>query len=272
MGILIAAAIGTLASLLFIGGHLAWRSAPAERRILIILVLVQLPMSPLEFFGIRIPLDAVLESWSLDPGIRRLITFISRPVIEESIKLWPLLLPFVWKTTTPQNRVWRALAIGLGFGIGEIWLLAENVFRNDPATANMALWNLAGFINERVMVCLIHGALTAVALHQVGAGFLIAVILHLAGNLPFYLREVSAFGISDQKWAWFLSAWVVWYFFSMWALVWLMAGGDFHLIWLLFGDVTCPHCGAVYPRATINWSLRVIHHDHCPRCRARNEN
>lgn len=270
MGILIAAGIATAISALTIGGLLAWRSSRSERWLLLILVLVQIPASPLLFYCLRVPLEARLEHWVADANTRRIMALFYRPIFEELLKLWPLLIPSIWKSTTAGNRVWRALALGLGFGIGELWLLAQIVYRDDPVTANMEVWRLFGFINERVMVCLIHGALTAVALHQFGPGLPIAMGLHGLGNLPIYFQEISAFGLSAATWAVLVRAWVLWYFFAMCSLVWMMVGGDFHLIWLLFGDATCPFCGMVYPRATLTWSLRLIHHDHCPRCKARN--
>ena len=268
MGILVAAAIATVTSLLVIGGLIAWRSPAGDKRVLILLILVQLPVSPLTTYGLRLPLEGLLEFWGVDAGSRRLFALFSRPVIEELMKLLPIL--FLWKSTTAETRLWRALAIGLGFGIGELWMLTENVYRTDPVTANLDLLTLTGFINERVMVCLIHGAQTAVALHQYGMGILIAIGLHTVGNLPFYLREILAFGFSEQTWTLILRSWVVWYTLVMGSIVWLMSGGDFHVVWLLFGDATCPFCGMVYPRAKLTWNLTVIHHDHCPRCKARN--
>lgn len=269
MGILVAATIATLAALLLIGGLISWRSEPAERSTLILLVLAELPLSPILFYGIRQPLEVALEPWGNAAGVH-LLSFLARPIIEELLKLWPLLVPFLWKTTDSRTRLWRALAIGLGFGIGEIWMLAEFTFRVDPATANLDLLKLTGFINERVMVCVIHGALTLVALSRFGTGLVVAMGLHLVGNLPFYLQQISAFGLAPERWATILRVWIVWYFVAMAALPWAMSGGDLHIIWLLFGDATCPFCGMIYPRATLGWGMRVIRHDRCPRCNAKN--
>ncbi|MBS0204749.1 MAG: hypothetical protein JSS49_17730 [Planctomycetes bacterium] len=268
MGILFAAASATLASVVIIGGVIAWNSPPADRWYLVFLGLVMVPASPLTFYGIRLPLDGLLRLVINDDS-HRLVTFAARPMIEELFKLWPLMIPVIWKSTTKETRLWRALAIGLGFGIGEIWLLADIVFRNNPEVANQSVLSLTGFINERAMVCLIHGGLTAIALHTFGAGLPLAITLHAAGNLPFYLQEISAFGLAATTWTSIVRTWVLWYFFMMVAFVWTMAGGDFHAIWLLFGDATCPYCGTVYPRASLTWNLRVVHQDHCPRCKAR---
>ena len=269
MGILFAAAIATIAALVIIGGIIAWNSTWTDRWFLTFLCLVMMPASPLTFYGLRLPIDGLLQRLVIDDGLRRLVTFALRPLIEELFKLWPLMIPIIWKSTTKETRLWRALAIGLGFGIGEIWLLTEIVFRNNPDVANQSLLSLTGFINERVMVCLIHGALTGIALHQIGPGLPIAIGLHTIGNLPIYLMEISAFGLAATTWTTIVQTWVLWYFFMMVAFVWTMAGGDFHAIWLLFGDATCPYCGTVYPRASLTWNLRVVHQDHCPRCKAR---
>ena len=355
MGILIAAAMATAISLLAIGGILAWRSTPPERKILAILILAQLPCSSLLFYGTRSPLDLRLEHWIADPQIRRFLSFLFRPVLEELLKLWPLLIPWICQSTTRDRTLWRGLASGLGFGVGELWLLTSIVYWHDPVTANLDLWSLFGFVNERAMVCLIHGALTAIALQSfVGPesdrndrmldsrdssrnlsrtsaamtpeakptetkttgekslrekfpetkttvtslrlpagdnqsrprqdnstessrapsgsspGILVAIGLHALANLPFFLRDVLAFGLSSGAWGMIVRGWVVGYFFAMVSVVWLMAGGEFHVIWLLFGDATCPYCGMVYPRATLSWTLRIIHYDRCPRCQARN--
>lgn len=269
MMILIAAAIASLASLLLIGGYISWRATATERAILAFLVLIHLPTSPFVFYALRLPLDGLLERIGFDAGTRRFLAVLYRPVFEELLKLWPLVLPFVWRSNTQDNKLWRALAMGLGFGIGETWMLAEIVHRTDPATANLDLLTLTGFINERMMVCLIHGALTGLVVMQFGTGLPVAIVLHTIGNIPFYLREVSAFGFSAGTWATLVRAWVLWYFFGICLLLSSLAGTDFHALWLLFGDATCPFCGMVYPRATLTWTLRVVHHDHCPRCQRR---
>lgn len=270
MGILLAATIATLASLILIGGVLLWKSPVADRKVLLILIVALLPISPIANSLIRLPLEQCLKSCAIDDGLIRLFSFLFRPALEELVKLWPLLIPFVWRTTTSQTRVWRALAIGLGFGIGEMWMLAEIVFHNEPEIANLGLLPLTGFINERIMVCVIHGALTAVALNQVLTGFPVSVGLHTAGNLPFFLREISAVALTEHLWKVVLQAWVLWYFFAMMVLIFNLAGGDLHAAWLLFGDARCPYCGMVYPRASLSWTLQVVHYDHCPRCKAHN--
>jgi hypothetical protein len=121
------------------------------------------------------------------------------------------------------------------------------------------------------MVCLIHGGLTAIVLRRFATGFPRAVGLHLAGNLPFYLQEIGAFGLSPETWIAIVRAWVLWYFFLIGSVVWKLAAGDFHLVWLLFGDVRCPRCGTIYPRVSLSWTFRVIHQDHCPNCGAHND-
>lgn len=269
MGILLAAAMATVTSLILIGGLIAWRCAPAERRVLTLLVLFELPISPFTFYAIRLPVEGLLESWGVTAESRRLFTQFFRPILEELMKLLPLL--FLWKSTTAGTRLWRALAIGLGFGIGEMWMLAAIVYRNDPTTANLGLSTLIGFINERVMVCTIHGALTAMALLRFRTGVPIAIGLHFLGNLPIYFQEIGAFGLAPATWVWLVRAWVVSYCFAVLSLTWLLSGGDSHIAWLLFGDATCPFCGMVYPRATLSRTLRVIPRGDCPRCQARHD-
>jgi len=270
MGILIAAVLASVSAMLIIGGILLWRSERNERRILLWLMLLQLPISPLLYFTLRVPLDALLERSVAEPYLRDVVTFIQRSFTEELVKLWPLALPFVWKSLTTKNTIGRGMALGLGFGIGELWLLTKIVLQTDPDTANLPLITLTGFINERVIVCAIHGALTVVALQALLTGLPAAVALHALGTLPFLLEKVCSFGLNARTWGSIKQAWILTYFAMMMSILWTMGGGDLHLIWLLFGDATCPYCGMIYPRATLTWTLTVVHHDHCPRCKHRN--
>ncbi|MFN8539856.1 MAG: hypothetical protein U0232_20545 [Thermomicrobiales bacterium] len=90
------------------------------------------------------------------PGELPLAPHPLRPLTEEPAKLWPLLIPAFARRITRENAVRCAVALGLGFGIGEIGFIAQLIYADGDFNA-LPWYNFSGFINERFMVCLIHG-------------------------------------------------------------------------------------------------------------------
>jgi RsiW-degrading membrane proteinase PrsW (M82 family) len=117
------------------------------------------------------------------------------PMIEEPAKMVPLLLPILAHKLTRENA-WRfGVALGLGFGLGEIALLVQLLQQAQVVSA--APWTaLTGFISERYIVCLTHGAFTAAALvvwrggRPFLQGLLAAMALHFLANLPIALASL----------------------------------------------------------------------------------
>jgi RsiW-degrading membrane proteinase PrsW (M82 family) len=190
-GIVIASLIAAAMSLAVYGGTLLWLSRPDERARLALAAIVALPFTLLAYHGVRTPIEALFGA----PGGTLWLRAILPPLIEEPAKLMPLLLPLLARTITRDNA-WRfGAALGLGYGVGEIVLLVQLL---QPSQAlGPAPWTaLTGFISERYIVCLTHGAFAAAALtlwrggRPLWHGLLAAVALHFLANLPIALASL----------------------------------------------------------------------------------
>jgi hypothetical protein len=267
MGTYIAAIITTVLSLALIGGFVGWRSPRNEWGLLALLLVLELPMSPLAYYGVRVPLDHAVWPRMPDVATHGFVKTFYAPVTEEPAKLWPLLIPFVGRRLSRENAVRVAMALGLGFGIGEIWFIAEILHREQPDIAALPFWQLGGFINERFMVCAIHGAFTAVAIRGRWFGVPAAMALHFFGNFPIYLKAINAFGWGEKVWTPIVGMWVVAYFLAMLVvLCWLLAG-NWELGRLLLGHATCPDCCTVYARPLFGINLGTKRYERCPACK-----
>jgi hypothetical protein len=228
-GIYIAAIVAATLALFVLGSVLVKGATSAERRLYAVLLLLQLPMSWLTFEYVRVPLDGVLRPLIADRDAYGVLTLFYAPLTEEPAKLWPLLLPFVWRVLRRENAVRVALALGLGFGIGEIGFLAARVAAA-PALAPLPWYMFGGFIAERLMVCLWHAAFTAVtvaaaahALARVPAAFAGSMALHFVGNFPIYLAALRLFGLGAAEWQLLLFVWTVVYTVALAFLMFFLA-------------------------------------------------
>ena len=159
-----ASVLTAIVALCFFGGVL-WQTTPrAERGVIIFCLAATVPMCWLMFHGVRLPFDRWLESAVGKGDALRWVRTVYAPLTEEPAKLWPLLLPFVRRAITPASAGRFALALGLGFGLGEIFTVAGLVAAKSPAIAALPWYLLGGFIIERMMTCGIHPGMTAVAL------------------------------------------------------------------------------------------------------------
>ncbi len=205
-----------------------------------------------------------------DTSAYKYITLSYAPLTEEPAKFLPALIPFFNKKITSKNFVFAAMAIGLGFGISEIWLVASFVPGN-PAYSNMPWYMFTGFINERFMVCVCHGAFTAFALSRLHKKFYIGILgamaLHFIGNFPIYLAGIDLGGFGKTTWQIILSIWVLLYFFAMIFLLTYLYYGKFNLGKFIFGNSVCPECGFVYPSwfISLNWFNKK--YEKCPNCK-----
>lgn len=135
------------------------------------------------------------------------VLFLS-PVTEEAIKVLPLLAGRVRAAVGERGTAfWAGLALGAGFGIGEIWFVARGVARS-PELAGYPFWAYTGFLTERVIVVYAHAVMTAVlvtaaAAGRAGRGYLAAVGLHALLNLGALLGGA---GLLDRNLAFF---WIV---------------------------------------------------------------
>lgn len=267
MGILIAAAVTTVLCLTVIGGFVGWPTPRSEWGLLALLVMLELPMSALAYYGVRVPLDHAVWPRMPDVATHGFVKTFYAPLTEEPAKLWPLLIPFVWRRLSRDNAVRVAMALGLGFGIGEIWFIAEIIHRDDPVTAALPWWQLAGFLNERFLVCVMHGAFTAVAMRGRWWGVPAAMTLHFCGNFPIYLSGINAFGWGANVWTNVVGLWVVAYFLAMSFMLCWMIADNLRIGRLLFGEATCPDCGIVYPRPLVGLNLGTKRYERCPGCK-----
>jgi hypothetical protein len=270
-GIHVAAAAAAALALLVAGTFLAKGATPAERRLHGVLLLLQLPMSWLAFEYVRVPLDGVLRPLMPDRDTYGVVTLFYAPLTEEPAKLWPLLLPFVWRSLRRENAVRVALALGLGFGIGEIAFLASRVAAS-PALAPLPWYMFGGFVAERLMVCLWHAAFTAVAVAaaslapaRVPAAFAASMALHFLGNFPIYLAALRLFGLDAAQWQLLLFAWTIVYTVAMAFLIVFLAratGARF------FPPARrlCRHCGKDYKAPIMGLNLGAWRYEACTLC------
>jgi hypothetical protein len=215
VNLLLAGAIATVLALLAIGTA-AWRAArPADRRMLVLAFLVALPLQPLAFYLVRLPMDAALRA-ALGIGIGKTAAIIGlsyAPLTEEPAKWLVLAVPGIRAALTPANAVPLALTVGLGFGIGEIWFLAHAII-SLPSYPDLPLWMYYGFLIERLEVCLLHGVFVAFPLVRLAQGrsfwpgACAAIALHFLTNFPIYPAQLDAFGLGAPAWKIILMAWV----------------------------------------------------------------
>ncbi|MBI5514631.1 MAG: hypothetical protein HY909_12725 [Deltaproteobacteria bacterium] len=231
-----AAVVATALALVLEGGVLLGASSgKRERRFLVVTAALTLPMCAVALYGVRLPfLDHVWRALAalLNPDVPpallprttayRVLKIFEAPLAEDLARLWPLFLPWWRRGLAEHHRVRVAAALGLGFGVGELWTVAW-LLRKNPGLVGLPWHALGGFIAERVMVCVMHGAFTAVALRRWGRGFRWGVLggmgLHLLGNLPILLASLNVPPLGRDAWRALLGLWVLGYFFAMGALL-----------------------------------------------------
>lgn len=270
MGIYIAASLTTLAVVAFYGYLILRLSRPESRGALLIAALVALPLQPLAFYLLRIPLDTVIREAIGTGDAYHVITTFYAPLTEEPAKWLPLAIPLVWRALRPENVVPMALAIGLGFGIGEIWFLADQISRV-PQYAALPFWMFGGFGVERFYVTFLHGGFVVFVVSRLATGrsflpgALAGMALHYAVNLPIFLASVNAFGLPGETWT------VIASLFPLLVVLWLartmnrMTGGKLRQEAL--GQSTCPECQTAYPRPLLAFNLGPVRYERCPNCR-----
>ncbi len=270
--IYIMAAVTTLVSLGVWGGML-WQISPRDerRRSILLLLALGFCMSPAAFYGVRKPLligplEPVLKRPEWDHGRRPVVRDIIRiayaPLTEEPAKLAPwLLLLAIGLPLQPTRRMIAALALaaGLGFAVGEIWLVASFVAQaNDPKMAALPWYQFGGFLSERLMTCITHAlfALPTVILSRRGwkwgaIGMAIGMLLHGISNAPITLMHRGTFGWTATIWAVVIQLWLA--LLTVAGLVSLLAAyaGRNMLRRLWANRMICPGCGAIYRQPLI---------------------
>ncbi|MGE0501602.1 MAG: hypothetical protein AB7I79_08020 [Rhizobiaceae bacterium] len=188
------------------GGLLLWRlSKPGERDVLVIAAILMIPLQPLAFYFVRLPIDGVVrQALGEGPAYAFAATFYA-PLTEEPAKWLVLLIPAVLKALTPVRAVPIALATGLGFGLGEIGFLAEQI-AGIPGLADLPAGEFGGFVLERLLVCFVHGAMLLFAFRWFAEGqpfwkgASVGVVAHYLLNFPIYVAGLDILPISPDIW------------------------------------------------------------------------
>lgn len=203
---IVVAAIVTVAVALAGYGYLIFRlSRPDERTAVLVAALVMLPMQPLVFYLVRLPIDGVVRAILGEGWLYAFVATFYAPLTEEPAKWLVLLVPLVARALTPRGAVPIALATGLGFGLGEIGFIAEQVTRV-PALAALPAWQFGGFFVERLLVCFAHGIMVLLAFRWLaeGRGFwpgaLLGMAIHYLLNFPIYVAGLDILPIAPEFW------------------------------------------------------------------------
>jgi hypothetical protein len=268
--IYVAALITTLVALAVYGAIICRMKSPADRLSLWSAFLITLPLQPLTFYLVRLPFNVwLIRKIGSTSLTYEWITLFYAPLTEEPAKLVPLLVPFILRDIRRENFVRYALAIGLGFGIGEMWFVAQRIAIS-PQFASIPFWQFTGFFNERLMVCLLHSAFVSVALWRLRDKFLLgeagAMLLHFFGNFPIYLMSKNVFGIGKTGWSLIVSLWVGFYFFGGIALLTYFVYGKGGVGRFIFGQTKCPECRVVYNSPFLGLNLGTKRYERCSAC------
>jgi hypothetical protein len=274
-GIVITAIGVAVVATLFYGGVLLWRAPREERPLLVLCYLLQLPMSAAAFYLVRVP----LQRYALDPllGGNEIYWWarglLSAPLTEEPAKLWPLLLPWIATRVTRENATRVAMALGVGFGVGEAGLIASFVLGSAEHAAR-PWYEFGGFLSERFLVCLIHGLFTAMVLlgwkrWRIGfaGGLALGMLLHLLANMPILLGARGLLGSNPIVGAIIVQLWVIAFWIAAWVVLLIrdsrLAAG---LPWP-GQPVACPKCGETFERGLLAPNLVWKRLERCPHCR-----
>lgn len=225
------------------------------------------------FHFVRMPLDAWLKHALGEGQLLAWLRTAYAPLTEEPAKLWPLLVPVVARLVTRESLGRFALALGLGFAIGEVFTVAGLVTASRPDVASLPWWQLGGFITERFMTCATHGAMTALALfvwrktNWFLPGLLLAMLAHYLSNFPITAAQRGWFGANQQIAQLILQLFIWGYFFC--AVAWLLLLNiDLRGLGLaIHGRADCPECGAEYTRPLLALNFGPRHYEPCPQCR-----
>jgi hypothetical protein len=243
---------------------------PAKERCLWLAAILALPLQPMAFYYVRVPLDHWLAAClgSKSVAYTWLVTCYA-PLTEEPAKLLVLLIPAIRCDIRSENFVRYALAIGVGFGIGEMWFLA-NRLAHTPAWAAVPFYQFGGYFGERLMVCVFHSAFLSVALWRLRRRFVFGVLgamaLHWLGNFPISLMSWNVFGLGHTVWMTFVEVWLMLYFAGAIALLFFLGSGRVIPPKLFYGMRSCPECRANYAAPLFGFNFGRTRYERCPHC------
>jgi hypothetical protein len=270
-GIYFTAVLTTTVAAAIFGTAIHKLRMPANERILWLVAALMLPLQPLAFYCFRLPLDHWL---AIQLGTKSVaynwLTSLYAPLTEEPMKLVPLLIPAVRREINTTNFVRYALAIGVGFAIGEMWFVAHRVAQT-PALAALPFYQFGGYVVERLMVCVFHTAFVSVALWQFRRRFALgavgAMLLHWVGNFPLLLMNWNTGSLGKTFWMVIIQCWLLVYFFAALALLSCFAFGRVVPGKFFYGRRHCPECGADYDAPLFGFNFGHARYERCPYCR-----
>ena len=270
-GIYITAILTTAVAAAVFGTLIHKLRLPANERLLWLAAALMLPLQPLVFYFVRVPLDHWLmgQIGSGSATYHWLTTFYA-PLTEEPAKLVPLLIPVIYRDISATNFVRYAFAIGVGFAIGEMWFVAERVAQV-PALRALPFYQLDGYFVERLMVCVFHTAFVSVTLwrlrRRMALGLAGAMALHWLGNFPIFLMAQNAGGLGHAFWAVAYQCWVWAYLFAALALLFYFGFRGVVPLKLFYGRRACPECGGEYDAPIFALNFGRTRYERCPHCR-----
>jgi len=270
-GIFVAAILTTAIAIAIFGILIRQLELPANNRLLWLAALIALPLQPLAFYFVRVPLDQWLSAHLVHGSFTfQAIVSLYAPLTEEPAKLLPLLVPAIRRDITPNNFVRYALAIGLGFALGEMWFIAERISRV-PEFSAAPWYQSGGYIGERLMTCFLHATFVAVALRQFRRRFILgiagAMAMHWAVNFPIFLMGWDVGGMGKAFWAVALQVWLIGFVFAGVALLSYFVFGHFAPARFFYGRRHCPECGHDYDASFFAVNMGRTRYERCPQCR-----
>ena len=244
---------------------------PANERLVWLATVVALPLQPLAFYCVRMPVDHWLAArLGSTSDVYVWLTTLYAPLTEELAKLLPLLIPVLRRDINSGNFLRYALALGVGFAIGEMWFVAERVARV-PALAALPFYQLGGYASERLMTCVFHSAFVAVALWRLrdrfALGFAGAAALHWLANFPLFLMAWNVGGLGKTIWMIAIQCFLLLYFLGALALLSWFAFGRVSPGRILYGRRQCPECDGEYDGPFLALNLGSTRYERCPHCR-----
>ncbi|MFZ2278907.1 MAG: hypothetical protein WAW39_13970 [Prosthecobacter sp.] len=203
-GIYIAALLTSLVAIAGFGALIYKLPKPANGWLLLGAIMICLPLKPLAFYWVRLPLDHWIAGHLARTSFAyQFMASLYAPLTEESAKLLVLLIPAILRDIRPENFTRYALGIGLAFALGEMWFIAERI-SHQPALAKLPFYQFGGYVSERLMTCVFHSAFVAITLSRLRRGWLLglggAMAAHWAANFPISLMTWNVGGLGRAIW------------------------------------------------------------------------
>lgn len=276
-GIYIAHVISTSLVLGVWGTLILRRAEKRDWALFILLFILQLPMSALTYYIVRVPLDAwYAELLGKGSKLYIIAKSFEAPLTEEPAKLLPLLLPFIFYRIKKENALLAGMALGLGFGVGEIWTLVYLFAQKKSIFLSYPWYMFWGGIQERFIASFTHAIMTGLAVYGIAqglkkavAGIGTAMMIHYFLNFPILLPAMGLIPRSLKGiWLNIVAIYSVILFLILLNVIWKYLYGRPIRLTLFLGKSTCPNCGIQYDPTlwgTLNFTVGT--YERCPECK-----